>query len=68
MPLDSIGVEVVQDSEADLEKIIGLISVWSHHDSDGDGYQMEDKPQDGEGSLRQHGCPAGASPLLEETG
>ena len=34
---------------------------------DGDGYQMEDKPQDGEGSLRQHGCPAGASRLLEET-
>ena len=25
MPLDSIGVEVVQDSEADLEKRIGLI-------------------------------------------
>ena len=66
MPLDSIGVEVVQDSEADLEKKKNWI-IWSHNDDDGDGYQMEDKPQDGEGSLRQHGCPAGASPLLEET-
>ena len=68
MPLDSIGVEVVQDSEADLEKRIDLIILLKclvTNDNDGDGYQMEDKPQDGEGSLRQHGCPAGAGQLLK---
>ena len=30
MPLDSISVEVVQDSEADLEKRIGLIILWKY--------------------------------------